>query len=154
MKRKPILCLDFDGVIHSYASGWKGPRTIPDAPVPGALEFIVTALQEFDVQIFSSRTRYWGGRRAMRKWLIHWYVELGQDWRHTPAWLRAVIEQHGVETWRDEVQLGVKNIVKRIGFPRHKPPAMVGLDDRVITFIGFWPAISDLKEFKPWNKRG
>ena len=39
--RKPIICLDFDGVIHSYTSGWKGAAVIPDPPVPGALEFIV-----------------------------------------------------------------------------------------------------------------
>jgi hypothetical protein len=30
---KPILCLDFDGVIHSYSSGWKGADVIPDPPV-------------------------------------------------------------------------------------------------------------------------
>jgi hypothetical protein len=33
--RKPILCLDFDGVLHSYTSGWKGAAVIPDPPVPG-----------------------------------------------------------------------------------------------------------------------
>ena len=27
---KPILCLDFDGVIHRYDSGWKGADVIPD----------------------------------------------------------------------------------------------------------------------------
>ena len=40
---KPILCLDFDGVIHSYTSGWKGARIILDPPVPGALDFILAA---------------------------------------------------------------------------------------------------------------
>ena len=29
---KPILCLDFDGVVHSYTSGWKGADVIPDPP--------------------------------------------------------------------------------------------------------------------------
>ena len=32
--RKPILCLDFDGVIHSYISGWKGADVIPDPLKP------------------------------------------------------------------------------------------------------------------------
>jgi hypothetical protein len=29
MMGKPILCLDFDGVLHSYSSGWKGADVIP-----------------------------------------------------------------------------------------------------------------------------
>ena len=33
--KKPIVVLDFDGVIHSYKSGWKGADVIPDEPVPG-----------------------------------------------------------------------------------------------------------------------
>ena len=42
-----ILCLDFDGVIHSFTSGWRGAGIIPDPPVPGALDFIKDATGEF-----------------------------------------------------------------------------------------------------------
>ena len=40
----PILCLDFDGVIHSFKSGWKGAGKIPDPPVEGAIEWIRSLL--------------------------------------------------------------------------------------------------------------
>ena len=65
---KPILCLDFDGVIHSYTSGWKGADIIPDPPVPGAFAFIRQASQHFDVQVFSSRSHQDGGIQAMSEW--------------------------------------------------------------------------------------
>ena len=32
------VVFDFDGVIHSYTSGWLGETTIPDPPVPGIRE--------------------------------------------------------------------------------------------------------------------
>lgn len=69
MSHKPILCLDFDGVIHSYESGWKGADVIPDGPVFGAIAFMVAALEHFDVVILSSRSHMPGGIEAMQKWL-------------------------------------------------------------------------------------
>jgi hypothetical protein len=66
---KPILCLDFDGVLHSYSSGWKGADVIPDPPVPGALAFLREAVKHFRVAIFSSRSNQPGGLLAMQQWL-------------------------------------------------------------------------------------
>ena len=126
--RKPILCLDFDGVIHSYTSGWKGARNIPDPPVDGALDFIIDAMLEgFDVVIHSSRARYFGGISAMRNWL----------------------RKHAGNQWDT---MGPSFCDVR--FARWKPPAVVTLDDRGITFTGRWPSLESLKAFKPWNKAG
>lgn len=66
---KPILCLDFDGVLHSYSSGWKGADVIPDPPVAGAIDFIKASQQHFEVHIFSSRSNQDGGISAMKAWL-------------------------------------------------------------------------------------
>jgi hypothetical protein len=66
---KPILCLDFDGVIHSYKSGWQGATVINDPPVEGALEFVIRALLDFQVVVFSSRSHQIGGITAMREYM-------------------------------------------------------------------------------------
>jgi hypothetical protein len=135
---KPILCLDFDGVIHSYTSGWVEHDFIPDPPVPGALEFIANAIKNFDVKIYSSRSasKYDSGIRAMIIWLQYWAErELPND---APDYMRnAVINAlcHNMEAW-----------------PREKPPAFLTIDDRALTFDGTWPSIEALKAFKPWNK--
>ena len=128
---KPILCLDFDGVIHSYESGWKGATEIPDPPVVGALEFMWSALDHFEVHVFSSRSNAPYGIEAMRDWLRKWAVS-------------------GLETYaRDDPNL---LWVERIQWPKEKPPAKITIDDRAITFTGFWPDMEYLKRFEPWNK--
>jgi len=127
--RKPILCLDFDGVIHSYKSGWKGARNIPDDPVDGALEFMASRLVDgWDVVVHSSRAQYWGGISAMRAWLKK---HAGNMFYDSPA-------GDGLE---------------RVRFSRSKPSALITIDDRAVTFTGKWPTNADLWAFKPWNKK-
>lgn len=127
---KPILCLDFDGVIHSYTSRWQGADVIPDPPVRGALQFIVDAMEHFTVAIYSSRSHQPGGISAMIEWLGRWSVD----------------PEHGMPGDFDHGTWGA------LQWPQEKPPALVTLDDRALTFTGQWPAIDTLKSFKPWNK--
>lgn len=79
---KQILCLDFDGVCHSYASGWKGADIIPDDPVPGLFEFLEQASPVFDIQVFSSRSNQPGGIIDMQSWFYEqrkkWLAAGGQ----------------------------------------------------------------------------
>lgn len=145
-----LLALDFDGVLHSYSSGWQGARCIPDPPVPGAMDFLLRALGEFEVAIHSSRSRYFGGRAAMKRWLrqsIFDYL-----WERFPS--RGVAA--GVLTASDvDEQLWpeVGSLVRRISFPRWKPPAHITIDDRAITFTGTWPDLKELGSFRSWNKK-
>ncbi|BAQ16964.1 hypothetical protein [Methyloceanibacter caenitepidi] len=127
MERKPILCLDFDGVIHSYTSGWQDADVIPDPPVPGAIAFLREAVDHFRVAIFSSRSHQPGGIEAMKDWLGRWVLE--ED-PFDVAWVNA------------------------IEWPTEKPPALVTIDDRALTFDGTWPSMDVLRDFKPWNRGG
>lgn len=125
---KPILCLDFDGVIHSYTSPWQGPDIIPDTIVEGAIAFILEALKHFDVVIYSSRSASIGGVRAMARYMK---IHAGAAWFESP-------DGPGIESIR---------------FAAEKPAAFLTIDDRAICFDGTWPSIETLKSFKPWNKK-
>lgn len=123
--RKPILCLDFDGVVHSYTSGWQGARNIPDDPMPGVLDFITDAmLAGWDVVIHSSRARSFGGITAMRNWL----------------------RKHAGNQW-DCMGPSLCDV----RFTRWKPPAVLTIDDRAMRFVGTWPSLDAVKQFKPYK---
>lgn len=149
---KPILCLDFDGVIHSYSSGWKGARNIPDPPVDGAIEFLVSAIEEFEVHIFSARSGQFGGRRAMKRWIKRWAENY--FWSNPSVEVLDTLSLMGPgDAIPDPANVFIRNLMKNLKFPKKKPPAFVSLDDRVLTFEGTWPSLEELKAFKPWNKR-
>lgn len=161
---KKIVCLDFDGVIHSYTSGWQGPRTISDPPVPGAMEFIVR-LQDagYTVAVFSSRSRYWFGKAAMRRYIrfaLLCQLEADDDiWRATrfesALFGRALkLGAFTIEPWDVVVSDTIEDIMDDIDFPSEKPPAHLTIDDRAMQFTGKWPSLQDVADFKPWNKGG
>ena len=54
--------------------------------------------------------------------------------------------------WKELLAV-LPDIFSEIEWPKEKPPAMITIDDRALTFNGTWPAIEVLKEFQPWNKR-
>ena len=68
------ICVDFDGVIHSYNSGWQGADVAADPPVPGAIEWLDAMLEsgEFEVCIYSSRSSQPGGIDCMMQYLMYW----------------------------------------------------------------------------------
>ncbi len=150
---KPILCLDFDGTINSYKSGWKGPRNIPDSAMPGALQFIAEAQSLFTINIFSTRSHYFGGRRAMRNWLKKEYKKL---FFHNPNgalpdWFSKRMNWIGMDPVDELINDAINYIIKNIDFPKHKPPALVTIDDRAIQFTGEWPDLDKLRNFKPYK---
>lgn len=70
--KKPTVCFDFDGVIHSYTSGWKGDNVIPDPPVDGIKEVIDKLRADgYEVVICSSRCERTEAKVAMLYWLIN-----------------------------------------------------------------------------------
>ena len=134
--RPRILAVDFDGPIHSYLSGWKGARNIPDPPTVDVLtgQTSITWLRRLiydqrnafvprygdynlDVCIFSSRCRHWGGAAAIKAWLATYGMRPGE--------------------------------IEALRFPLLKPPAHLFLDDRAIRFTGTFPTAEEILAFKP-----
>jgi hypothetical protein len=126
--KKPILCIDFDGVLHLYISGWTSPAEVRDGPVPGAMQFLEKVVEYFQVAVYSTRSHQAGGVEAMQKWLEY------------------QLKQHFGP-------LKAASIYAQIYWPTEKPPAKVTLDDRAIQFAGVWPSMQYLVNFKPWNEK-
>lgn len=146
---KRTISIDFDGVLHSYTSGWKGVDVILDPPVPGAIKSLVdlvlasnrdlhgNAVPKYCVAIFSSRSDLLKGRIAMTKWL------------------REAVEDYLIERGEPQplAHIQADSIVDQIQFPSHKPPAHLTIDDRAFCFTGTFPTMDYIDSFRPWTKK-
>lgn len=67
---RQTVVFDFDGVIHSYMSGWKGLTAIPDPPVPGIKEALKNIHDAgYEVCVVSTRCQHQVGIEAITDWL-------------------------------------------------------------------------------------
>lgn len=65
------IVVDFDGVLHSYTSGWQGEDVIPDPPVEGAQAFVRRLHADgYAVVVASTRANSEKGRGAMAVWFV------------------------------------------------------------------------------------
>jgi hypothetical protein len=81
---KQTIILDFDGVVHSYTSGWKGADVIPDEPVKDTRWAVQELRKLYIVVIVSSRTHQEGGIQAIKDWLTKHDIEVDDVPDHKP----------------------------------------------------------------------
>lgn len=140
-KHKKIICIDFDGTLHSHRSKHPNMREVIDPPVidtvtgKSSIDWLMEFMDTYcdvpdsvadmapagtcEVHIFSARSRHWGGRKAMKKWLI----KNGFDLRY----------------------------LEMIKFPLTKPVVHLIVDDRAFHFQGTFPTGEYIENFKPWD---
>ena len=128
---KPILAIDFDGVVHSYERGWQN-GVIYGSVVPGFWEWAERAAQQFVLVIYSSRSKDEDQQLAMSLWI----TDQRRKWR----------EAGGMHTTTDPLEFN---------FSAEKPAAWLTIDDRAVLFKGDWSAPElqpdAMRAFKPWN---
>lgn len=139
------ICVDFDGVIHSYSSGFKGPGTIPDQPVAGAIGWLVRMINDdrFRVCIYSSRSKFPEGVEAMRHWLTQW----------TTRYLMALMTLAPPGVPEGSVSDRAIELLSELEFPTQKPAAFLTIDDRALCFEGTFPSPDEILSFRPWYRR-
>lgn len=120
-----VICVDFDGVVHSYEKGWQDGQ-IYGQVTAGFFDWLSAVLTAgFVVTIYSSRSKTEGGVEAMQSWLR--------------------VQAKGSE----------RKLVEMLEFASEKPPAWITIDDRCIRFEGSWLADElqpyRLMHFRPWN---
>lgn len=131
------LCLDFDGVIHAYISGWKGIDIIPDKPVEGAIYALYDYMDDvnnYSIAIFSARSCSMKGIDAMRGWLNTHDAEFRHN--YTNGLTEYNRDRTPLQTLEFAKTLNKGWLTERIEFPTSKPAAKVYIDDRGFRFNG------------------
>jgi hypothetical protein len=130
---RPAICIDFDGVIHSYDKGWCGGE-IDGSVLAAFFEWTEQAALTFKLAVFSPRSKDAALREVTSVWLLGHY----RDWRI-----------------QDCTRTGAPRDVAHFEFANEKPAAFLTIDDRAIRFDGDWTAAAlrpaTLAAFRPWN---
>ena len=151
---RPLLAIDFDGVIHSYERGWQD-GTIYGDMTAGFWVWAERASMAFTLVVYSSRSKTLEGRQAMRQWMeFQWSkrcLQAGVQGVTLHDDDRLTVTEAGAETTGSGPRIEFQ-------FAAEKPAAWLTIDDRCVRFDGNWddPILSPdiMLGFKPWMIRG
>lgn len=86
MSDKKTVCFDFDGVIHSYVTGWHGINAAWDPPVAGIGKVIQQLRAEgFHVVVHSARCRQPSGIQTIKNYLERHNIVVDDVVDHKPS---------------------------------------------------------------------
>ena len=163
--KKLRLAIDFDGVINSYKSGWKGLNNLPDPPVPGTIGWMTEAIDAgHTVIIFSMRN---AAEEYMLPYADDIYSKYDDAMQMEEFSKADYIESDHVPYDFHSRWQGVEGIksylmkwgmeqkyVDKIEFAFAKPHFDILFDDRAYRFEGVFPPVSELNRIaKPWWKK-
>ena len=141
---RDAIAIDFDGVLHSYVSGWKGVSVIADHPVPGAIGWLIgiAMYSPYDIIIHSCRCREQEGIEAIENWI---YDQVKTQLNHS--------SQYAYEEGYQEMEDDLVSVCASIVCSAEKSTkAFIFIDDRGWKFNGTFPSLTELDHFKPWYK--
>lgn len=142
-KWRPVIAVDFDGVLHDYSFDRDGLRigSVTGPQIYGAMDWLTKLYidDQVDVAIHSFRSRSLFGQLAMRRWMLNRLIET----------LPAHFNDPRGKFMGDPLYEGVYSWIR---WPWFKPYASVYLDDKAWCFKGTWPEVEALTKFKAWNK--
>ena len=92
---RPTLCLDFDGVIHSFKSDWIDDDVIVDPPEEGVVEAIDWFKDHgFVILVHSCRSKTESGIRAMEEYMDEHGIRYDKVCKDKPT-AHFYIDDHG-----------------------------------------------------------
>lgn len=145
------VVFDFDGVIHSYKSGWKGSTVISDPPVEG-IEEVLRELKQcgYNIVVSSSRCDNHDSLEAVNDWMLKYdllkYVDLITN-KKPPA--LCYVDDRAI-CFRGDT----KNLVERI---KHFEPwhgEILNSDDDTFNYFKPEKGIPPIKCFADIRKNG
>lgn len=140
---KQTVVFDFDGVIHSYTSGWKGETVIPDPPVSGIKE----AIEEirgagYEVAVVSTRCASLDGLYAVEDYLRHHNIEVDAVQAEKPPAV-VYIDDRALRFNGDAAGLLVQIQSFEPWYKRTAPSEVVtGLREKLVDLILRTPAVA------------
>ncbi len=143
------LTIDLDRILNSDNCPRKSLWNMSANLLPGSIEFIYNASKEFNIEIYSSKFKYIGGKYLVKRYLKKYMT----DYLYTVHFdslmdLELQEKEEPVEVTAYEVSQALKGIMRIISFTKNKPNGILTVGDRYIPFTGIWPDIEDIKHPK------